>query len=36
MIGELELVGLDGVATGVEDIDCTETLSLRGSRYIIR
>lgn len=36
MIGELELVGLDGVATGIEDIDCTETLSLRGSRYIIR
>lgn len=36
IIGRVELLGIEGVVTGVEDIDCTESLAFSGTRYIVR
>jgi hypothetical protein len=36
LIGRVELLGVEGIVTGVEDIDCVETLSFTGDRYIVR
>ena len=36
LIGRLELLGIEGIVTGVEDIDCVETMNFTGNRYIVR
>ncbi len=36
LIGRVELLGLEGIVTGVDDIDCVETMSFTGNRYIVR
>lgn len=36
LIGRVELLGMEGVVTGVEDVDCVDELSFVGERYIIR
>lgn|GEM_PF-2454374 len=36
LIGRVELRGVEDVVTGVEDIDCVESLSFSGDRYIVR
>lgn len=36
LIGRVELLGIEGIVTGVEDIDCVETMSFTGNRYIVR
>lgn len=36
IVGRLELIDLDGIVTGIEEIDCVEMMSFTGSRYIVR
>ncbi|MCR9160446.1 MAG: hypothetical protein ACE37F_18705 [Nannocystaceae bacterium] len=36
LIGRVEVEGLDGLVTDIEGIDCVETLSFTGDRYIVR